>query len=427
MTASYRRDGASVFGTNNKWGNFPALGVAWTLSNERFMSRVDVINYMKLKFSYGKNGNQGISPYGTLSQVINGSNSGIWYEFGNSPEVLYGMNINTLGNSKLGWESTTALNGGFEVAILDNRIRLDMDGYVSKTTDQLFTRNIPIMTGFQSIKTSMGQVNNWGIELNLKTTNIKTKDFEWESNFSFWLNRNKLVKLYGDDLDGDGKEDDDLSNGLFIGKSLSAIYGYKDIGIVQEDDIEYIKNNGAKPGDVKFQDLDGDEIITAEDRMILGYEKENFKMSLGNTFRYKQFELYFLLNGIFGGNGYYQKSNTSAFLTATSGSNLNNTLNHLWWTAENESNIYPSATYSDSKFKGLQSRSFVRLQDVTLSYRFDQSLLSKYGINSLKVFLTGKNLFYLTGWDGGDPEIGQTIDGTFPVAANYSIGLNVSF
>lgn len=263
--------------------------------------------------------------------------------------------------------------------------------------------------------------------MNLKTTNIKTKDFEWESNFSFWLNRNKLVKLYGDDLDGDGKEDDDLSNGLFIGKSLSAIYGYKDIGIVQEDDIEYIKNNGAKPGDVKFQDLDGDEIITAEDRMILGYEKENFKMSLGNTFRYKQFELYFLLNGIFGGNGYYQKSNTSAFLTATSGSNLNNTLNHLWWTAENESNIYPSATYSDSKFKGLQSRSFVRLQDVTLSYRFDQSLLSKYGINSLKVFLTGKNLFYLTGWDGGDPEIGQTIDGTFPVAANYSIGLNVSF
>ena len=427
LTASYRRDGASVFGTNNKWGNFPALGVAWTLSNERFMSRVDVINYMKLKFSYGKNGNQGISPYGTLSQVINGSNSRIWYEFGNSPEVLYGMNINTLGNSKLGWESTTALNGGFEVAILDNRIRLDMDGYVSKTTDQLFTRNIPIMTGFQSIKTSMGQVNNWGIELNLKTTNIKTKDFEWESNFSFWLNRNKLVKLYGDDLDGDGKEDDDLSNGLFIGKSLSAIYGYKDIGIVQEDDIEYIKNNGAKPGDVKFQDLDGDEIITAEDRMILGYEKENFKMSLGNTFRYKQFELYFLLNGIFGGNGYYQKSNTSAFLTATSGSNLNNTLNHLWWTAENESNIYPSATYSDSKFKGLQSRSFVRLQDVTLSYRFDQSLLSKYGINSLKVFLTGKNLFYLTGWDGGDPEIGQTIDGTFPVAANYSIGLNVSF
>ena len=427
LTASYRRDGASVFGVDTKWGNFPAIGVAWTMSNEKFMNKLNWLDYLKLKMSWGKNGNQGISPYATLSKVINGSTSGIYYEFGNSSEVLYGMNISTLGNPGLGWESTSALNWGWEAAFFNRRIHLDADFYRSQTTDQLFTRSIPIMTGFQSIQTSMGQVDNWGVELNLTTTNIKTSNFEWESNLSFWLNRNKLAKLYGDDIDGDGREDDDINNSLFIGKSLGAIYGYNDIGIVQEDDLDYIQNNGAKPGDVKFQDLDGDEIITPEDRMILGYSKENFRMSFGNTFRYKQFELYVLFSGIFGGNGYFLKNNRKAYLTAESGTNLNNMLNHIWWTPENRSNVYPSATYTDSKFLGLQSRSFVRLQDVTLSYRFDQSILSKYGINSVKAFVTGKNLFYVTGWEGGDPEIGQTIGGTFPVTATYSIGLNVSF
>lgn len=427
LTGTYRRDGSSVFGIDNKWGNFPAIGVAWSASNEEFLKRNEYLNYLKVKASYGKNGNQGIGPYGTLSQVINGSNSGIWYEFGNSHDVQYGMNISTLGNSRLGWETTTAWNGGFESSWFDNRIALDADFYISKTTDQLFTRQIPPMTGFRTIMASMGQINNWGVELNLRTTNIRNVDFEWNSGLTFWLNRNKLAKLYGDDIDGDGKEDDDPSNSLFIGKSLGAIYGYKSIGIVQVDDKDYITKNGAKPGDVKFLDLDGDEVITAEDRMILGYRKENFRMNLANTFKYKNMELYILVTGIFGGNGYYMQNNAKAYLTAEGGTNLNNILDHTWWTEENRNNVYPSATYIDGKFQGLQSRSFVRIQDLTFSYKFDEKVIRKLNISSLKLFVTGKNLCYFTKWIGGDPEIGQTISSDYPVPSSYSIGLNVSF
>ena len=144
------------------------------------------------------------------------------------------------------------------------------------------------------MKATMGQIDNWGIEATLTTQNVRTKDWNWSTAVTFYLNRNKLKDLYGD-----GK--DDISNSLFIGKSLGAIYGYKSIGIVQEEDIEYIEANNAAPGDVKFANLDGSEDgkITADDRTILGYNKENFRMSLSSTLKYKNLELYFLFAGVF--------------------------------------------------------------------------------------------------------------------------------
>ena len=196
--------------------------------------------------------------------------------------MSWGQRITSMGNTDLGWEETESFNYGFDLGLIDNRIRLEFDGYFSKTTNQIFNRNIPVMiNGLTSMKATMGQVNNWGIEVNLNTTNIQTKDFNWGSTLTFYMNRNKLKELYGDGQD-------DITNSLFLGKSLGAIYGYKNIGIVQEDDTEYIAANGAEPGDVKFANLDGSEDgkITADDRTILGYKKENFRMSFGNTFRY---------------------------------------------------------------------------------------------------------------------------------------------
>lgn len=427
LTASYRRDGSSVFGINNKWGDFGAVGLAWTLSNEPFMKSITFFDYLKLRVSWGKNGNQGVSPYGTLSKVISGSTSNIWYEYGNNHKVEYGMSLNSLGNYSLGWETTGSFNGGFESQFLDSRISLNLDFYFSRTTDQLFTRQIPAMIGYNTILASIGEVGNKGVELNIDSKNIEKKDFQWNTRFIFALNRNKLIKLYGDDMDGDGKEDDDIGNSLFIGKSLSSIYGYEAIGIVQESDAEYMEKNSAKPGDVKFRDLDGDGVISAsKDRKILGNGKENFKLNLSNTFNYKNFQLYFLLTGIFGGNGYYQATNRPAYITTTD-RYADNMLDHSWWTPENKSNKYPSATYNDSRFLGLQSKTFIRLQDITLSYTFSKSVLNRIGLNSLSVFATGKNLFYLTGWDGGDPEVGQTLSNIYPVPSSYTLGLNVSF
>ena len=430
LNASIRRDGSSVFGADKKWGNFPSVGLAWTISNEDFLANNKFINYMKLKASYGKNGNQGIDAYGTLARVNSGSDGGIRYEFGDNPSsILYGVQLSSLANPNLGWETTTAFNSGFQSRLLDNKISLDVDFYFSKTTDQIFLRNIPIMTGFETILSSLGQIDNSGLEINLGSTNIKTDNFTWTSNLNYWKNRNKLASLYGDDLDGDGVEDDDLSNGLFIGKSLGAIYGYEFTGVVQEDDTDYITKNGATPGDPKFRDLDGDGVINADDdRKILGYRKENFRMSLSNTFTHKDFSLYVLLTGAFGGgkDNFYASENPLA--TSFRDRFDTNEINHPWWTPENKSNKYLRSDYTGGRYLGLQSRGFVRIQDISLSYNIPEKLISKIGINSVKLYTSIHNLHTFTNWfGGGDPELGiRPGDNTYAVPTTFTIGINAS-
>ena len=162
FTGSYRRDGASVFGVNQKWGDFFAFGGAWRLSSEKFMSSISYLDDLKLKLSWGKNGNQGLDPYGTLSTINNGASGGVRYEFGGS-DIIYGLNQKALGNANLGWETTESWNTGFESAWLGSRLFVDLDLYFSKTTDQIFTRDIPVMTGFKNMKSSMGRLITEGL------------------------------------------------------------------------------------------------------------------------------------------------------------------------------------------------------------------------------------------------------------------------
>jgi len=430
FTGSYRRDGASVFGTNNKFANFLAAGVAWKVTNEEFLKSFTPLNNLKVKFSYGQNGNQGIDPYGTLSTVANAASGGVRYEWSNTPGVInYGLYQSALGNADLGWETTTSWNAGFESAWLNNRLFLDMDAYYGATTDQIFTRNIPVMTGFKTIKTSMGQVNNTGIEITLRSVNYQSKDLTWGTSFTFWQNRNKLVKLYGEDKNGDGVEDDDIANSLFIGQPLGVIYGYEQDGIVQSGDSEYISLTGAAPGAPKYKDIDGVPGITADDRKIIGYAKENFRLNMSNTLSYKNFDLYVLVSGIFGGGDWYKKNNAAAYLTAGTGRFNDNMTSKEYWTPENASNEYPSAFFAgDGRFQGLQSRTFVRVQDATLSYRLKPELAAKAKMNSVKVFVSARNLATFTKWFGGDPETGTPVrENTFPVPSTYSIGANISF
>ncbi len=430
LTGSYRRDGASVFGKEKRWGNFGALGGAWRISNEDFLKNLKPINNLKLKLSWGQNGNQGLEPYATLSAVLNSAAGNARYEFSNKQGIIiYGLNQSTLGNSDLGWETTEAWNAGFESAWFNNRLFVEMDAYSSKTTDQIFTRNIPIMTGFSTMLASLGEVDNTGIEVSVKSVNLETKDWNWTTSLSYWKNNNKLVHLYGEDKNGDGKEDDDIVNSLFIGKSLGAIYGYEQIGIVQESNTEYIALTGAAPGSPMYKNLDDIPGITAADRKILGYTKPNFSLSMSNTLRYKNLELYVMVTGTFGGNDYYLKSNSQAYMSPQTGRMRDNMSSKPYWTPENMSNVYPSAYFAgDSRFLGLQSRGFVRIQDVALSYTFKQQWINMAHIKSLKVFLSAKNMATITNWFGGDPEIGTTVtENTFPVATTYSIGANISF
>jgi len=417
FNASVRRDGSSVFGAENKWGTFPAVGFAWTASNEGFMKGAKTIDNLKFKVSWGVNGNQSLAPYGTLSTLSVGKGGAIASFF--DGDVQWGQSISALGNASLGWERTESFNYGVETDLLKSRIHFEIDAYNSKTTNQIFARNVPVMgSGITSQKATMGQVNNFGIESTLRTTNIQKNDFTWMTNFTFSLNRNKLVELYGDGQD-------DPSNNLFLGKSLGAFYGYKWIGIVQETDTDYMAANGAKPGDAMYADLDGDKKITSSDREVLGYSKDNFRMSMQNTFSYKRWQLYFLFNGTFGGNGFGLAKNNQAYLTDNGYANQN-TLDHPFWTAEKPSNIYPAYNYTDSRFTALQSYGFVRLQEANLSYTFDKNLLSKLNIASLKVYMSGSNLFFIAPhWVGSDPEVRSFSSAQLPRTVTF--GVNVSF
>jgi TonB-linked SusC/RagA family outer membrane protein len=426
LTAAIRRDGASVFGADNKWGVFPSAGVAWTISEESFMKSLDPVNYLKLKLSYGKNGNQSLDPFQTLSTLSLGQSGEFSYPFGNTSQPSWGQRIDRLGNTFLKWEETTALNTGFELGMFDNRIGLDMDVYKSKTVDQIFTRNIPVMgAGITTIDATMGQVDNWGIEATLSTQNIKNSNFGWNSSFIFYMNRNKLIELYGDGQD-------DIANSLFIGKSLGAIYGYKEDGIIQEEGDEIYRSiNPAVPGDVRFKDMDGNDTINEKDRTILGYNKELFRASLANTLTYRNFELYVFITGIFGGKDYYKSVNLYAYRTMTDVTRDNN-FDHIWWTAENKSNVYPRIRYANSDYTPLQSRSFVRLQNISLSYTFNQPWIKKYNIENLKLYLSATNVLTITNWEGGDPETGQTLNYSgygygYPLSAVYSVGINLTF
>lgn len=421
FNASVRRDGSSVFGADKKWGTFPAVGVAWTISNEKFWKTIDWMSDTKLKASWGKNGNQSLAPYGTLSTVTMGKSGGYTYYLGGIP--YFAQSLETLGNPLLGWETTTSWNFGIETDLLKSRLHFELDAYTAQTTDQIFNRTIPVMgAGISSQSSTMGQINNWGIEATLRSVNMKTKDFMWTSTLSFTMNRNILKELYGD-----GK--DDITNNLFLNKSLGAIYGYKWIGVIQQDAVgdAYIAANGGNYGDPMYANLDNSEDgkITPEDRKILGYDKENFRLSLANTLTWKNWSLYFLLNGAFSGGDYGVAQNNNAFVSFENMA-WNNAEDHPWWTPENKTNDYLSPNADISKFVGLQSYGFVRLQDLNLSYNFKSPWLKKIGVALLQLYASGSNLFFIApGWDFSDPEVRNSR--SQQLSRSYTFGMNLRF
>ena len=408
FNASIRRDGSSVFGSEHKWGNFPAFGAAWTMSNEKFMKNVSWLNFLKLKVSWGKNGAQTLSPYGTLSTIAVAKGGQIPNYYGGTTH--WGQKLATLGNPTLAWQTTTSWNAGFEADFLKGRIHVDLNAYISQTTDQIFDRNIPVMTaGITTQKATMGQVDNYGVEINLNTVNIKNSKLTWTSDFVFTLNRNKIIDLYGDGQD-------DITSNLFIGHPINTIYGYRHDGIYQE---------GTYAGQPIFLTKDGEQTPnpSPEDRVILGSSDENFRLSFGNTLRFGDWQLYILFQGIFGGGGYGLANNTFAYSTYDTTAACS-AFNIPFWTKQEPNNTYPSPNYSDSKYQVYNCYGHVRLQDLSLSYNMTR-LVNKIGIKSARVTLSGRNLFYIApGWKMSDPENRSGYGIGIPRAV--TIGLNIT-
>lgn len=429
FTLTARRDGSSVFGRNtSKYGTFPSVALGWNINNEDFMKSVDAIDNLKLRLSYGKSGNEAIPVYRTISTSSNNKipSNGIGET---------GMLLSNLGNSDLEWEKTTSANIGIDFAFLRSRISGTIDMYSSKTTDLLLLRSIPLVTGYSQVYDNLGETANKGIELTLTTRNIETKNFGWESTLVFAANKNKIVDLYGD-------KKDDLGNRWFIGHPINVVYDYKMQGIWQEDEISAglhkTQDPTAKAGDLKFEDVNGDGQITAEDRVILGQTSPKWTAGLTNTFRYKNWNLSIFLQTAQG----MTKNNPDLNYVDETGKR--NTPREVgYWTSENRNNTRPALSYYNTRGYGYASDAdYIRIKDITLSYVFDPGKLDKIGIGGLTVYASGRNLHTFTNWIGWDPESRQITRGSqswdsnlneyrswednYPVVRTVVFGLNIT-
>jgi len=412
---SFRRDGSSVFGANRKWGNFPAVGLAWTISNERFMRPYSKIDDLKLKASWGINGSQTLAPYGTLSVVTLGrAGRGM----STSEGLLYSQYVSAIGNPDLGWQKTESFNYGLEFSVLGRKISGEINSYFSKTTDQIFSRTIPIMgAGVNTQQATMGQINNWGIEAILNTTNLRRGDFLWTSQFTFNLNRNKLIKLWGG-----SDEKDDLTNGFFIGRSLDTIWWYDSDGVVQTSGTGSLPTRLAGEGNTI--DQDGNGVLDNADKVFLGNSRENFRLTWSNTLSYKNLQLYFNLVGTFGGRGYALADNTFAYKT-NEGFNYCSYLDIPYWTPDNKTTEYVSAAFrdQDETWRVYNSYANIRLQSLNLSYNLG-GLTKNWGIPAARVYVSGQNLFFIApGWRLSDPEARNR---SSSLMRTVTVGLNVS-
>jgi len=425
LTATIRKDGFSGFSEAHKYAVFPSVAVAWSLSNEEFLKNISWLNTLKLRLSYGENGNQALGRYQTLARIANSQ-----YLFGDGGSTVSTSNVQSMANTDLGWETTKVKNIGFDFGFFKNKLTGNIDVYSSNTFNILLNRNIPATSGYNTVWTNIGKVHNGGFELTLNSRNIEKKDFSWGSGFVFSLNRNKIVELLGQDLNGDGKEDDNIANSWFIGKPLGVIYGYQIDGIYQLNEANIPA--GYKPGDFRIVDTNKDGNITPDDRTILGSTLPSYVFSLSNTLKYKDFSFYFLLNSIQGGgkDNYYVGNNRAMHdvnQLMTTYTERFNIIDVPYWTPTNPSNEFSRINYNPVRpHPYLEDRSFVRLQDVNLSYQFDKKMIEKLKVQSLRVYVSGKNLYTWSKWTGYDPE-NQTTFGDFPMLRTFTLGMDFKF
>lgn len=420
-TATVRRDGFSGFAENNKTAIFPSVALAWILSEEKFFN-LSWVDYLKLRGGWGISGNL-TERYKSLAQVTTASG----YVFGDGGSTEIRQQINSMVNKDLKWEKTAGFNVGLDFTLFKSRLSGTIEAYQTETRDLLYDMAIPSLTGFTKVSSNIGKIRNRGIELTLNSRNIVTKDFEWSTTFNISSNSNKILTLLGQDADGDGREDDLVASNLFIGESTSALYNYVIDGMWQlSDDVP----KGYNPGNYKIKDMTGEGDITVDDRIILGKGDPAYRFGLMNKFRYKDFSFSFFINSVQGGKSGYLQSNSSAIHRGNANNRRWNRPSEMaadYWSPSNPNATYSLATASGAIVPTLyQDRSFIRLQDVNLSYNLPKRWLSPIGVGSLDLYISGKNLITISDWKGWDPESGSDYYGR-PVLRSFTFGLNVTF
>ena len=446
LTLTGRSDGYSAFGANNKYAFFPSAAAAWNISSEDFKDITrNWLDMMKLRVSYGANGNQGIIAYQTLDRLS--LTQYIWGDGGNTVNGVY-LPTNGVGNPNLKWETTYTFNTGIDFGLFNGRLSGNIDFYIANTKDLLMNRTVPYMNGYRSILDNIGQTRNVGVEFALNSINIETKDFLWKTNVNFSLNRDKIIKLQEN-----GK--DDITNKWFIGEPTNVYYDYNVIGTWQTDDPRWKclveKDNagniisekwgyytddwkeiqkGAEPGSAKLEDVDGDGVITADDKKIIGSKLPSFLMSMTNNFTYKDFYMSFVLNGVFGQWRQMHDQNFDRWMPE-----FNYLSGMNYWTESNPTNEMTSPSYVPyEKHSFYKKMNYVQLKNITIGYNIPKTFTQKLGITSARVdvsvnnvctFSNIKNALNYDNAKANDDEKGVVVG--YPTARSYMLGLNVTF
>jgi TonB-linked SusC/RagA family outer membrane protein len=446
LTASIRRDGYSAFGMLHPRATFPSISVAYDFTKESFFKWTPM-NYGKLRLSWGQNGNRDIGIYQALSNLTTGSGKYAYVDqaTGAVKEVTQ-LTSRRMANHDLRWETTTSWNVGFDFGFLSNRITGSIDAYSMPTTDLLMDQSLPSILGYSSVTTNLGEVRNKGMEITISSVNVDNKDFKWSSTLNFSMNRNKIVHLYyeyEDILDANGniigqKESDDISNQWFIGRDINSIWTYKVIGIWQLGEEEEAAKYGLYPGDMKLKDVikpgetEPDYRYTNEDKEFLGYTTPRCRITLRNEFTlFRNWDISLSAYSYLG-----QKSRTvgPGNYTLNSGTvqvyydKYSRAVGTKYWTPENPTNDYARlmSTNPQNVFPDfVLNSSFVRLENIAVSYTVPKRFLSKLNIDGLNVYGNIRNVaVWAPYWDlqYGDPEGISSYNPRY-----YTIGINATF
>ncbi|GAA4780998.1 TonB-dependent receptor [Olivibacter ginsenosidimutans] len=428
FTTALRVDGSSRFGTNNKYGYFPSVALGWKLNEEDFLKNVKSLSNLKLRTSWGQTGNQEIGNYQSMST------------FGTGLKYVYdGVQVTSttpsrLANLNLKWETSEQLNLGLDFGILQNRVSGTIDWYTKNTKDMLLNLPVPRSTGFSTIMTNIGGVRNSGFEFMLTTNNL-TGAFKWDSNISLNTLKNKVTNLGGIEniITGSAGSTSQIAI-IEEGKPLNSFYGYKIAGIWQQNDDFSVTDDQVSPGDIKYVDTNGDRVVNAEDRVLLGSSFPSFMWSFTNTFSYKNFGLYVFIEGV---NGAKMLNNNLVDTYFPANLKRNRLAEPLLnrWTPENPSSIYPSFVNPNGQGQKtvnsytVEDASYIRLNTIRLSYQLP---LKTSTIKALSLYVSGQNLVTITDYTGYDPALNPNGSANFridwnayPSARTFLIGVNL--
>lgn len=451
LTATVRADGSTVFSKKNKWGYFPSFSAAWRVSEEAFMKNVDFISNFKVRLGWGMVGNDRIASFLSLDMYTANK-----YGIGNSVTTV--LTPKQLKNEDLKWEGSSTTNLGLDLGLFDNRLNLTADFFVKDTKDLLLEQSLAFVTGFKSQWQNIGKIRNSGIELSVSSTNIQNRNFNWRTDFNISFIRNELKSLAsGVEYVTSNTKSSDITTDDYIaivGSSLGLMYGYEFDGVYQHSD--FTTTPGGKlalkpgitrndryttgplaPGVVKYKDQDGDGVITTDDRTVIGNGIPKGFGGITNTFGYRGIELSFMLQFNYGNDIY---NATRYFATATQNERTNMLAEVAdRWTPTHASNKVPSVKgyiVGDMYSRFIEDGSFLRLKNVTLGYTFPSKWTQKGHISKLRAYVSGQNLFCLSGYSGFDPEVSTNsrnpmtpgLDwGAYPRSRVITFGLDIQF